>query len=364
MWPLFVANLKMMVRNRQALFWALIFPLIFIVIFGLFDMDNPGSRNMVVIDNAKSPASQALVQSLGEIQFLEIDKTYTDETSARAALSKGKVDYVLIVPEDLKQVAGGVLGAPRAPVSITLVVDQSKVQSNQLVTGVLQQWVDEVNLQMAGAPKTLALTQQSLQARKLGYMNFLVPGIVGMGVMTYSIAGISVAITRYREQKILKRIMATPLPRRNFFVAEILAHLVISVAQAAIILAAARLLFGIQSYGNYLWIFVLVMFANTVFLNIGFIVAALSKTSNAADGMANAVSMPMMFLSGAFSPTTSLPHALEVIVRYLPLTPLLDALRKISVDGSSITATWSEIGILGIWIVVTSVLAVKLFRFE
>ena len=121
--------------------------------------------------------------------------------------------------------------------------------------------------------------------------------------------------------------------------------------------------FGANVYGNVLWIFVLATLANLVFLNIGFAVAGRAANPDAAQGIAQAVALPMMFLLGVFFPTENLPDIMQAIVRWLPLTPLLEALRKVSVEGLSITDTGPQLVMLGGWVVVSFFLATRMFRF-
>ena len=191
----------------------------------------------------------------------------------------------------------------------------------------------------------------------------LLMGLVGMGVMVNSVISIAVKISGYRNQNILKRILVTPLPVRNYFASEVLAHLVLAMVQVGIIMAVGVLLFGARIYGNVLWIFLIVAFANIIFLNIGFILSAWARSPAAASGIGNAIVLPMMFFSGTFFPTSNLPAFLPELVQVLPLTPMLEALRHVSIDGWAIWQTWPELAILAGWVVVSSVAAMKLFRF-
>jgi ABC-2 type transport system permease protein len=173
----------------------------------------------------------------------------------------------------------------------------------------------------------------------------------------------AVAISRFREQRILKRILATPLSPVKFLSAQVVARLVLAVVQAAIILAVGVYVFGAKVYGNVLWIFVLATLANLVFLNIGFAVAGRAANPDAAQGIGNAVALPMMFLSGVFFPTDTLPQVMQAVVAWLPLTPLIEALRAVSIDGLSITATGPQVAMLGGWVVVSFLIAGRMFRF-
>ena len=265
--PLTLANLKMIIRNRQALFWALAFPLIFVAVFGLFNLDDPPNTTILVVDRAQDQVSKGIVDSLATLQNFTVDERQ-DETAARKELEDGEFRYLLLIPQGL---AESVEQRPAEPVSITLLYDRAS-STAPIILGVIQRFVEESNKRLVQAPTLLQLKPEGVQSRQLNYFDFLLPGFVGMGVMTYSIIGLASTMAVYREQKILKRILATPLRVRTFFAAQISAFLLLSLAQAAIILAAGIFIFGAHVYGNFLYLFLLVVVANIVFLNLGFIV--------------------------------------------------------------------------------------------
>ncbi|MBI2170756.1 MAG: ABC transporter permease [Chloroflexi bacterium] len=355
-----IANLKMIARNRQALFWAMVFPLIFVVVFGLFRFDEPLEVNLLVVDRAQDEVSEGLIASLSAVERFNV-AVRQDEAELRRELEDGNGIYVLIIPEGLGPRLAQ--GPAATPVEITLLYDRAN-QSAPIIIGAIQKFIDNTNQSIVQAPTMLELRPQGVQARQFTYFDFVLPGLVGMGVMTYSIIGVASAMALYREQKILKRMLATPLRVRTFFAAQIMAFLLLSVVQAVIIMAAGMLLFNGHFYGNFLYMMALVVVANVVFLNLGFIVGAVAKNVRAADGMANAISIPMMFFSGTFFPNENLPKIIATAVEYLPLSPLLDAMRGVALDARPFWEYPGELAILGAWIVVSSVAAVRVFRFS
>ena len=355
---LFIANIKMLYRDRQALFWALVFPLIFLVVFGLVDFDQPPTVELTVVDLADDEVSGSFVESLEQIGFLTLTRE-DDEDTARQALVDGDLEFVLIIPERLAQQATGAEEGP----PITLLFDETQVLTKSIVQSVLQRSIDQISLAALGARSVLALEARGVAARNISFFDFLLPGILGFGVMIFSITGIASVIAVYRQQKILKRIQATPLKVRTFFTAQVLAYLVLALVQTVIILTVGVLL-GANIYGNVVWVFPLVVLANLIFLNIGFIVGAFSKTVGAASGLGNVIAMPMMFLSGAFFPTDSLPGPVGAVVQYLPLTPLLIALRGVMLEANPLWDYPAELGLLLLWVAVSSVVAIRTFRFE
>jgi ABC-2 type transport system permease protein len=355
MGKLFASSLKMLYRDKQALFWAMAFPVIFAVVFGLFDFSQAPEVSIGVVAETDSEVGEALVAGLREVDSFEV-QTRADLAAARGEVTGGDLDVVLAVP--------GPPAASGGRTRIDVLYNQSNFESNQFALSAIERIVDGLNLRLAGVDRPPVVVEaKGVEGRSIEYYDFLLPGLVAMGVMNFAITGIAIAISRYREQRILKRILATPLRPSKFLVSQVLARLVLSVFQAALILAVGVFAFGANIYGNVLWIFVLATLANLVFLNIGFAVAGRASNPDAAQGIAQAVALPMMFLSGVFFPTEDLPEVMQAIVRWLPLTPLLEALRKVSVDGLSITETGPQLLLLGGWVVVSFALAARSFRF-
>ncbi len=352
-----IANLKMLARDRQALFWALLFPLIFVVVFGLFFRDTESAQTLAVIDNAQDSMSVQLIESLEQVPGLDVVPR-NDEGLARREISKGDLGHLLLIPEGLAATA-----TDNPPAQITLLYDDTDPLSG-IVLGVVSSFVDRANLQMAQAPTRLELDPVGMSSRNISYLDFLIPGLAIWGVMNFSVIGIATSMAAYREKRILIRILATPLKVRVFFAARVLSALVLSVLQAAIILAAGWLLFGVSVEGNLLHIALLVVLGNIVFLNLGFVVGAFSKTVAAASGLGNAVGLPLMFMSGVFFPVENLPKILRLIVEYLPLAPVLEMVRGVILHSMAFWEFPLELAIVCGWIVVSAAAAIRTFKFR
>ena len=354
---LFSANVKLIYRNRQALFWSLAFPLLFLVILGLsFGGDGGSPATIGVVDRAQDEVSERLLDELDSLESIDVE-LWQDESEAREAVGDDDLYMLLVIPPDL---AASV--ASRRPVSFTLVYDQGSSASG-LFLGVVQRYLDQVNLTLAGAPRLLTLDPQGVLADRFTYLDFLLPGLVAMGIMTASIFGISAAMASYREQHVLRRLLAAPVRARDFFGAMVLAYLMLAVVQATIIFAAGVLLFDLAVNGNPGYIALLILLGNAIFFGIGFIVGSVASSVQAAAGLGNAVIWPMMLLSGVFFETDNFPDVLRVAVEYLPLTPMVDSLRGVVLDSQSILEFPGELALLGAWIVVTTGVALRVFKF-
>jgi ABC-2 type transport system permease protein len=344
---LVVADLKLLLRNRQSLFWALAFPIIFATIFGLFNFDElPDAQ--VAIFTQDSQQSAPVSQALDSIPNLEI-KEYDTRDEALAELKESNLDLVIEIANNG---------------TVVVNVNEAAQDTNRIFVPVVRSVVDEVNFRTANVSRAYTVEERSLSGRDVDYYDFVLPGLVGMGVMTYAIIGLASTIAQYRAQRILRRIRATPLKPRTFVSALVVAHLVLAVVQAALILAWGVLLFGGTVTGNLLWIAVFVVLGNVIFLNIGFIVSTRAESAEAASGVGNAVAMPMMFFSGVFFPTTTLPWILPAVTALLPLKPMVDGIRSVAIDGASIVSLGPELAQLAAWALATGLLATRVFRFE
>ena len=184
------------------------------------------------------------------------------------------------------------------------------------------------------------------------------------GIMSNSIIGLAASMATYREKKILRRIKASPLKPRTFFAAQVLAYLVMSLVQATVILGLGAIVFRVPVGGNFLIIGVLILVCNIVFLNLGFIVGAFSKTVAAASGFGNVIVLPLAMFSGVFFPPEMLPGFLTEVMRFLPLAPMVDILRGITLGAKTVLDFPFQLGLIAAWIGVTALAAVRVFKLE
>ena len=365
-----IANLKMTFRDKQALFWTLLFPTMFIIIFGLFNFNDIGHSKVALIDQANSPVSAQFAEGLKKIEFFQIENQYTNADEAKKVLEQGDLDFIIIIPENFKapDTAVNVKAMPAqvlaTPTDIQVFYNQANVQTNSIILSTLNQFIDQVNFQLAGVQKAFVMKADSLKAKEIKYLDMLTPGIMAMAVMSAAIIGISSEIVKYREQKLLKRLTATPLKDRDFLLAQVFSYLILAVIQLSLIVGVARFAYHVHFYGNIFLMYGLCLLGSLIFLSIGFTIAAIAKTVNAAGAMAQAVFMPMMFLSGVFFPSEALPAAVYQVTKYLPLTPLIEALRNVANNNAGLGDIKMQLLLLGAWIVVTFAIAWKTFRFE
>jgi ABC-2 type transport system permease protein len=353
---LLIANLKMMVRGRQALFWSFAFPLMFTVIFGFFFGGTTTSIGTVgLINQSNSQLATGLEQSMKDAGFFKV-KNEPDLNTARDELKKNQITSIVEIPADF--------GAqkPTGAAQVNLIEDPQNSQANVIVASFLDKYLMAVNFQIQNAKPIYSVNVETSTDKSLTYFDFVLIGLIGLALMNSSVQGIAISMAKYREDKILKRITTTPVPSWKFISAEVLSRLVLNIFQIALILAIGVYGFHAHILGNIFLVFVFGLIGGLLFQTIGFAVASASKTTDAAQGMSVAVTIPMMFLAGVFFPTDSLPKWLFSIVQYLPLAPLLRMIRQIGLDNVSPFTNPTNIIIVAGWIVI--MLGVSIWRFR
>ncbi len=194
------------------------------------------------------------------------------------------------------------------------------------------------------------------------YYDFVVPGLLAMGLMQLLMVGIASAIARYREMQILKRIQVTPVSPAAFVAGQVLARLALAIVALALMMGVAVAL-GANIRGSWWSMMIIASAGNVVFLTLGFAIAGRAKTVDGANNLAGLSTIPLMFLSGMFFPVEVMPDFLQSVVQYLPITPVIDALRAVALEGAGFGDVAGELVILAGWIIGGFAAAAATFRF-
>jgi len=342
---LFSASLKMVLRDKQSLFWALAFPIMFLGVFRLFSFDSFGTVDVTVsMDTPNHGTHQALVTALRDVEFLEITTTSgLTEADAAMMIDEGDTSAVILLTAD----------GDRSRAALYHGINDL-VQSSATVAGIASV-VDNVNLALLAEQPPIEFLTTRVDAEGFSYFRFLGPGIIGMGIMNFATISLAGSLSRYREEGVMRRIRATPLAPWRFFSSVVAAHLAIAVLQVAVLMAVAEVL-GASVISGGIPFVLTALFGTVIFLNIGVIVAGRVRGRGAVEGAANAITLPMMFLSGAFFPTDGMPQAVQWFVEILPLTHMLRAMRGFA-EGGALVDQLPALALMAAWVAGTAIVA-------
>lgn len=356
---LYIASIKEFIRDRAAMFWTLAFPILFIILFGvIFSGNNSVSYTVGLVNEDTGPVGQQLAQAFHSVKPFTIKTgSYTDELDG---LKHGQRDLVIVIPAGLSQQVGA-----GQPATIQMFYDPSTNQTDaQIKVGITQQVLAAFNQHMKPYTPPLTLEQTITTSHQLRSVDFLMPGILAMALMQLGLFGTATPLVSLRQEQVLRRLGATPLPRWQLLTSQVMLRLTIGIAQCALIIGLSVAAFHVQIQGSYAALTGLIILGALMFVALGYLIASVAKTVESASGIASAVNFPMMFLSGIFFPLAVLPAFLAPIVRALPLTYLADAFRQVTIGSIPEFPITTDIAVLAGWIVACGLLSARLFKWE
>ena len=224
--------------------------------------------------------------------------------------------------------------------------------------------VDAVLQRAAGRSDPVITTDTEVNEPGSRYIDFLIPGLIGMNTMGGGLFGVGFLIVNFRVGKLLKRFMATPMPRRDFLLAIMGARLTFLLPDIAVLLSLGYFAFQMPIRGSLLLMFLVDVLGALAFAGIGLLIAARANNTETVSGLVNLVMLPMWLLSGVFFPSDRFPAWMQPIIQALPLTQLINALRMIILEGAGVMEVWPAMLILSAWSVVTFIIALKIFKWN
>lgn len=355
---LYLASLKEFVRDRMAMFWTLAFPIFFIVLFGIiFSGNNDTSFDIGVVVEDDGPIGAAIGQVFGQVEVFNV--TEGEREALLEELRRGNLRIVIIVPEGLSDAVTSGQAA-----EVEAYYDPSNQTTAQVALTIVDKVIAGFDQQLTQRPTLLTVKSVSVIAEGLRQIDFLLPGILAMALMQLGLFGTAPALVQLREQQVLRRIGATPLPRTTLLAAQVLHRLTIGLAQTLLIILVGALLFQVSIVGNVGMLVVFVVLGACMFVALGYLISGLAKTQESVIGISQLINFPMMFLSGLFFPVDFMPAWIRPVVEVMPLTYLADALRQIMVGAPPVHPLALDLGVLAVWLVISAVLAVRFFRWE
>lgn len=354
------SSMKMFLRNRQALFFTLFMPTIIMVLLGVVGFDKVPKIDVGLVTNHPTPATQQFVDQLKKINVFSIKSG--SEADERQALKKGDRAAVLIVPDNL--MPDPLAKTAPAKQTLTVLKNVAREQEFQTVNTVLSQILDKTTLAVTRAPQLFDIKTEAINAKKVKYIDFLLPGLVAMSIMQMAVFSVAFVFADYKEKGILKRLLATPLKPFQFVTANVITRLIVALVQSAILLGVGIVLFHSHIYGAWWLVLLIAILGAVMFLGLGFTISGLASTVEAVPALANLFVFPMLFLSGVFFPTNAMPSWLQVAVNYLPLTHFAHAMREVVGNAASISAISHDLYWMLGWAVILVFLANFTFGFE
>ena len=338
---LLMARMRELKREPEVLFWVFAFPLLLALGLGIAFRDKPADKSSVVI--VSGPAAQATFEMLQRSpQHDTIRAEIEDEPQALKSFRLGKYDLVVTPNEN------GTFQFrydPARPESVL-----SRTQVNDALQSA------------AGRKDSVSTTSVTSSEPGSRYIDFLIPGLLGMNLMNAGMWGVGFALVDMRQRKLLKRFVATPMRRSDFLLAIASSRILMMIVEVLLMLAFGVLLFHMLVLGSWLSILFLGFLGSVTFGSLGLLTASRAQKLETISGLINLVMMPMWIFSGVFFSYERFPAVVQPFIRLLPLTALNDALRATILEGTSLAAQPGRLLVLLVWGGVSFILAVRWFR--
>jgi ABC-2 type transport system permease protein len=331
-------RIREMVREPGVLFWIFGFPILMAVGLGLA-FRTRGPEPIVVGVLPGVPADVQAALSRGGVEVRPVDAE-----GARTGVRSGKLSLVVAPSE----IAGGTLAYRFDPMRAEARLARATV--------------DDLVQQAAGRRDLRPVVDQPVKERGARYIDFLIPGLIGMNLMSGSMWGIGWTIVNMRVRKLLKRLLAAPMRRRHLLYAQALARLLLIPFEVVAILVFARLAFDVHMAGSWLALAAVCLAGSASFAAVAILVASRARNNETISGLMNLVMLPMFVVSGVFFSSTHFPDIMQPLIRALPLTALNDGLRAVIIDGGGLASLGQPFLVLGAWAVVSFAIGVRIFR--
>jgi len=332
------ARIRELTREPEAVFWVFVFPILLAAILGLAFRSRPPEALPVAVVEGPHSAERLAALSGGS----DLEPRVLSESDARLALTRGRV--VLVVSADATP---SYAYDPTQPESRT---------ARMAVDAALQRAAGRAD---AFAPAHAEVTEPGAR-----YVDFLVPGLLGMNLMGTGMWGIAFSLVVARNGNLLKRLIAAPVRRSHLLAAQLTSRLIFLVPEAGALLLFAYFVLGVPMRGSVLLLIAISLLGALAFSGLGLLTAARPRTIEGVSGIMNLAMVPMWVFSGIFFSTERFPAAMQPFVQALPLTALNDALRGVMLEGTGLVALLPELALLAVWGGVSFALALKFFRWQ
>ncbi len=328
-------------REPESMFWVFVFPVLMTLALGVaFKGGDSTEVRVAVLDEQASGQMTATLDA-----DPRIIATQTDAGTAAKLLRDGKVALVVVPPP------------PDGAVSYRF--DRTRPES-----AVARFTVDDALQRAAGRSDAFTPREELMSVPGSRYIDWLVPGLLGMNVLMTGIWGISFSVGMSRAKKLLKRLTSTPMNRAHFLGAQIAGRLIFLPIEAGILVLFASFAFGVPMAGPW-WLLALVTLLGAVMgASLSLLLASRARSFEAVSGMINVVTLPMWIFSGIFFSSANFPDVMQPFIQALPLTALIDALRGVMLAGAGIRDVGHEIAIMAGWTISCFAVALKIFRWQ
>jgi ABC-2 type transport system permease protein len=353
---------KRFFRDRLALFFTIIFPLIFLFVFGSINSggNNDVSFKVGVVNESSSSFAKDYVNKLGQDKVFKVDSKINSLDAAKEKMNRGELDAAIVLPHDF----GDQGNKPYPNGELKVFYTQNNEQAGRTLATVLEGQFKEINNSIVKTETPFKVSAQSTNDSSLSAFDYAFAGLLGFSIIGLGIFGPVNVFPELKKQGILRRLHTTPLKVWQYFVANAMTQAIVGILTMIILFVVAIIVFHLHLVGNIAELALFIVLGIVSILGIGLAVGGWASNERQAAPLANIIVFPMMFLSGTFFPRFLMPEWLQHVSAFLPLTPVIDGIRLIATEGKHLVDIGPQIGLIAIWTLVVYIIAFRVFRWE
>jgi ABC-2 type transport system permease protein len=366
-------NTRRFFRDRLAIFFGILFPLIFLFVFGAISGGNKAPTfKVAVINQSQTEFSKTFIKELGSSEVIKIDEGVTTAQQATDRMGKGQLDAAITLPPNFgepvscnKTAEAAAAGRSECPSGQAVVsYTQNNEQAGKGLATALQGQFAKLNQQFTGVNPPLTVKAAQTSQHSLTSFDYTFAGLLGFAIVGMGIFGPINVFPELKKQGILRRLHTTPLKVWQYFTSTMISQAIIGLVSLAVMFIAAILVFKLKVVGNWIEIIIFLVFSIVTILGIGLAIGGWAKNERQAAPLSNIVVFPMLFLSGTFFPRFVMPEWLQQVSVFLPLTPVIDGIRLLTTQGLHLNDILPQLGLMGVWCVIIYAIAFRVFRWE
>lgn len=349
-------------RDKTAIFFGILFPLIFLFVFGGLNSGNTNvSFNVAVVNQSQSEFSKNYVKQLQKSKVFKVNKDISSISAAKEKMSKSQIDGIVILPKDFGVAKQG-QSYPSGKAEV--LYNHTSSGNGQTLTTVLQSTLQGVNSKIVTTQAPFSVQGKELNAKSLSAFDYTFAGLLGFSIIGMGIFGPVNVFPELKKQGILRRLHTTPIKVWQYFMSTMLSQALVGLVSIAVQFAVAISVFHLKVDGTYPEIALFVVLSIFMILGIGLAIGGWAKNERQAAPLSNLIVFPMLFLSGTFFPRFLMPDWLQTVSSFLPLTPVIDGLRLLTTEGKHLFDLGPQLGIMAVWFVLIYAVAFRVFKWE
>jgi ABC-2 type transport system permease protein len=344
-----LARFREFLREPEAVFWTFVFPLLLAGGLAIAFRDKAPEQSIIA---TVAPPS-------GDAAAMQIGAALTVAASAKNAELRTREIPFDSINDVLRTGTAALIVVPKAGGAVEYRYDAVRPEARAA-----RQLTDDILQRARGRKDVVPVSEVTVRERGSRYIDFFIPGLLGMNIMGSSIWSLAFAIVTQRNKKLLKRLVATPMSRLEYLLSFVLSRLTFLVLEVVVLLAFGALVLDVPIRGSYFTLGLMALVGAAAFSAIGLLVSSRSRTVEGVSGLTNLVMLPMWIFSGVFFSSSNFPAAIQPVVQLLPLTALVNGLRAIMLQGASLAAVLPQIALLSVFFVICLAVALKVFRWQ